>query len=692
MKRIGVGVFLLMFFSVYLFAQDAGAETGSDTPTVEVADSSEEPATDEVIRIFEGEKKLKGVKVYENRIYRDDLRGVFGNYIASALIAGDIKGDLPKKFITNEDVVAAMEKLREKDEIESVDFYYTFDDKDRVTIHVTLIDNPGFQEFEGNIRLARVDFYCRNNFFVNRRALGDAVNLKKNEEYDEKQIKEAVARIDGLRVYNNILWGLREEKKDKNGVPSYALQIIVSEYPGSKDVREQEFVVSQIRFLGNWYTKEWVYIRELDFKEGDVVNVNQLDAAAQKLMNLGVCTSVDWGILYDESGNAILVFNTRDKLTLLPSFDFAFGSDQLRLGVGFWDKNFLGTKSMIVFEFKLKDLMPVFSLSLNVPKVANTYFNIDMALSYDSTNKYTKTRKVEGSAIEIREKGYREDVVNASFGGSYSLELADKKQTMWYQEFGASIGYQFVQSKKEQATNYLGMPDSFATGWLNLDSDFQYDETKIGSGHYMNFDLSYSFNNYRNERGYRTKGINFSMTNSIGVPIALDGYMSKNQDTGQEITEKIYNTFETNFTFHYVPVHWFEFKGYMATGYTTSDIVAKQFYFGMRSLVRNIPNGMQGSGKGYYRGNFDVCFTPLIPYVSKVVIFEFALFADVGNYGQSYPEMWKQIPIWSTGLGVNVYVPFLEGLYLVMDLSWGPGNVQQKDGKPLFNFAVRKYY
>ena len=476
--RIRVFGILLLLLPVFLFAQEADAgeteeaavaveitedaegepevaaaeETGETAPTVEVADPEDEPDEEEIVRVFEGEKTLKGVKVYENRIYSDALRGIFGNYIASWVIAGDIKKGLGKT-VTHEAVVAHMEELRAKDEIESIDFYYTFDAKDRVIIHVILIDNPGFREFEGTVTLDRIDFYCRNNFFVSRRVLNDAVSLDKKGTYTEEEIKAAVERINGLYVFNDISWGLREEKKDKNGNPVYALQIILSEYGGSKEVRSEEFVVSDIQFLGNWYTQEWVYTRELDFKVGDTVNVNQLDAAAQRLMNLGVCTFVDWGVIYTAEGDVILVFITRDKLTLLPQFDLAFGSDQLRLGLGFWDKNFIGTKSTINFKFVLVDLMPTFSLAFSVPKIANTYFNYEMSISYDSSNKYTETRK-EGDD-EVRTKGYREDTVNTYAKVSYSLELPDKNQVMWYQTFAVTLGYDFTQSQNNG--DYLGM-------------------------------------------------------------------------------------------------------------------------------------------------------------------------------------------------------------------------------------------
>ena len=711
--RIRVFGILLLLLPVFLFAQEADAgeteeaavaveitedaegepevaaaeETGETAPTVEVADPEDEPDEEEIVRVFEGEKTLKGVKVYENRIYSDALRGIFGNYIASWVIAGDIKKGLGKT-VTHEAVVAHMEELRAKDEIESIDFYYTFDAKDRVIIHVILIDNPGFREFEGTVTLDRIDFYCRNNFFVSRRVLNDAVSLDKKGTYTEEEIKAAVERINGLYVFNDISWGLREEKKDKNGNPVYALQIILSEYGGSKEVRSEEFVVSDIQFLGNWYTQEWVYTRELDFKVGDTVNVNQLDAAAQRLMNLGVCTFVDWGVIYTAEGDVILVFITRDKLTLLPQFDLAFGSDQLRLGLGFWDKNFIGTKSTINFKFVLVDLMPTFSLAFSVPKIANTYFNYEMSISYDSSNKYTETRK-EGDD-EVRTKGYREDTVNTYAKVSYSLELPDKNQVMWYQTFAVTLGYDFTQSQNNG--DYLGMPAGFATGWLHLAEDFAYDEAMVGHGHYMNIDLGYSFNNNRSDGGYRTKGISFAVTNTFGFPLELTGYMSRNQEDNSEITEKFYNTIDANFTFHYVPVQWFEFKGYLGTGYTTTDIITRQTYFGSRSLTRWVPYNMQGSGKGFYRGNFDICFTPLIPYVSKVLIVEFDLFGDVGNYGNSYTEMWKETPIWATGIGFNVYVPFLEGFFVSIDLAWGPDNVSGKHGKPKFNFGVSKFY
>ena len=233
--RIRVFGILLLLLPVFLFAQEADAgeteeaavaveitedaegepevaaaeETGETAPTVEVADPEDEPDEEEIVRVFEGEKTLKGVKVYENRIYSDALRGIFGNYIASWVIAGDIKKGLGKT-VTHEAVVAHMEELRAKDEIESIDFYYTFDAKDRVIIHVILIDNPGFREFEGTVTLDRIDFYCRNNFFVSRRVLNDAVSLDKKGTYTEEEIKAFLTIFPG---------GCGKRRKTKTVIP-----------------------------------------------------------------------------------------------------------------------------------------------------------------------------------------------------------------------------------------------------------------------------------------------------------------------------------------------------------------------------------------------------------------------------------------------------------------------------------------
>lgn len=702
MKRYGLFLFMLVFLTGFAFAQEAEpveeveVEVDDENLVVESADSSEEPAVEETFKTFEGELPLKSIKVYENRIYRDDLHGVFGNYIAASLIAGDIKKEIDSKTVTHQRVVEVLENLRAKDEVESVDFYYTLDKKGKLIIHVTVIDNPGFQEFEDEVKLSRIDFYCRNNFFVSRQSLGKTVNLDKKGSYTEAELREAIERIEKLYVYNDIDWGLRQEGTHKDGTPHYAFQVILSEYGGDKNIDSDEILVSKIQFLGNWYTQDWVFLQELDFKEGDTVSVEKLDAAAQRLMNLGVCLSVDWGVIEDEEGNTILVFMTRDKLTLLPSFDFAFGSDQLRLGIGFWDENFLGTNTMIVFNFKLKDLMPVFALDLSIPKIANSNFTLGLSVSYDSTNKYTQTEVIKDkngkeTADFTKLKGYREDAVSLSLSTSYALELADKRHVMWYQSFGFGVGYNFVQSKKRDNSQFMGVPEGFAKNWLKYSETFAYDETKIGLGHYVNFDVSYGFNNYRRDGGYRNKGIKFALSQSLGVPAKLEGYMSKKAD-GSAIDEKVYSSTKVEFYYHWIPVQWFEFKGYLSTGWTTTEIDAKKYYFGDRSLARNVPANMHGQGKGFYRGNFDICFTPPIPYVSKVVIFELGVFADVGNYGDNYGEMWKQTPIWSTGLGLNIYVPFFEGLYLCIDLSWGPNNIQKKDGKPKFNFGVSKYY
>ena len=708
-------VVLFLLFSAFLFAQEvtgeevtgeevvageaveaevpADAAVDSEVPPEEVVEQAteneaesvvvEEPEEEQIFRTFEGEKALKNVKVYENRIYKDGAHGVFGNFFATPAIASEIKKGLGKT-ITNESVLALMEEWRARDDFESVDYYFTFDEKDRATLHVTLIDNPGFQEFEGTVTFNRISFYCRNNFFVNRSLLNETLALEKKKEYTQAEVEEAVERIYKLYVFNDISWGIRETKTDKNGNKFYAFQMILSEYPGDKIPEGEQITVSKIQFLGNWYTKDWVMLREIDIKEGDVVGVPEIEYARQRIHNLGMFRAVDWGVVYDEEGNAILVFNVKDNLTIQPSFAFAVGSDRLHLGIGVWDTNFLGTSSYLWTIFTLKDLMPTFEFSLRIPKLNNSNFELRTSLNYSSENKYTDYQRIEeegGASYDLRHKGYRENTVTAAFGGLYLLQLDDKNERLWEQRFGLMFNYQYIFSKEEE---FLGMPRDFAVNFLKLSEDFQYDTERIGEGHYASFDFSYTFNNLK-KIDYRKTGISFSAVNTVGFPFGLTGYMSDG------ITEKAFNTFDTWFRYFYIPVSWFEFRGQLATGYTTTQILSQQYYFGSRSLVRNMPTNRQGSGKAYYKGNFDIAFTPPIPYVNKVLQLEISLFGDIANYGNDYNQIWRETPLWSAGFGIMIYIPFFGGTF-GLETAWGPSNVEGKNGTPYVSFALTKFY
>ena len=135
--------------------------------------------------------------------------------------------------------------------------------------------------------------------------------------------------------------------------------------------------------------------------------------------------------------------------------------------------------------------MPTFSLAFSVPKIANTYFNYEMSISYDSSNKYTETRK-EGDD-EVRTKGYREDTVNTYAKVSYSLELPDKNQVMWYQTFAVTLGYDFTQSQNNG--DYLVCRVGLAKTTTLFTAEFTYCASMTRHSHYLNFYLGYSFDN-----------------------------------------------------------------------------------------------------------------------------------------------------------------------------------------------------
>ena len=110
-------VVLFLLFSAFLFAQEvtgeemtgeevvageaveaevpADAAVDSEVPPEEVVEQAaeneaesvvvEEPEEEQIFRTFEGEKALKNVKVYENRIYKDGAHGVFGNFFGKSI-------------------------------------------------------------------------------------------------------------------------------------------------------------------------------------------------------------------------------------------------------------------------------------------------------------------------------------------------------------------------------------------------------------------------------------------------------------------------------------------------------------------------------------------------------------------------------------------------------------------------------
>ncbi len=701
MKRFLLFVFVL-FISFVGFANSDAEVSKASEEKAEVLESVLQPGESAV---------LKKVSIENNYAYTDiQVKNLYDNSLKFG------------KPVTFEQIEDAKKLILEDEFIKDVSVVLEKDKKDKLIVKFIVEENLGFREFEGEIVIDTIVMKARNTTMLARKSLKELMGIEtKKKAYNSESLDLAIGNISGSYVYVDIDWGIRKSVVVKNGenIEKNKLYIVVSETLGTKDLKEDTFRVDKIALLGNWITMDSVILRELYFKEGDVVTREQIEQARQNVYNLGVFTSADWGVIYAEDGTNVFVIKATDKWTLFPTVDFAVSSENLTLGVGFWDSNFLGSKSTIVVKFKLNDLMFNFLSDLTYPRIANSNFDFKFSLHYNQNNIYTygpgrnlvdddkdgdptnDVAKDKNGNIQyeddgvtpkpefqkLKMEGYTAENVYLSAGTSYNYPNLFS--------VGLDLSYEYLNKLGMNDRKFLGPQESFKLIYPSFRDDFK-DSASIGDpvGHYLNIATSFNIGNRRG-RDIRTEGHSLYIGNTLTLDVPRN---------------RFYDNFTFTYNGSYIPVDWFEIKGRFQNGINTSRFADRYYSFGGTSIMRSMPSGLL-YGNGYYSVNFDICFTtPTISYKDfKLLSLEFSLFVDIASaaedvgfgtpnqsIGSGYKLAWQKKPAVFGGIGVLAAVPMLQGLFVGANLGWGRYDwsvpMTAQDKKPKFFISVQKYY
>lgn len=160
----------------------------------------------------------------------------------------------------------------------------------------------------------------------------------------EKALEVYKGRILSINLLKDMALNI-QELYNKNGYPACVILNAYSEEGGIVTFEIGEGKISKITLEGNQKTKDYVILREMETKVGEVLNKEKIQKDLQKIFNLGYFSDVNADIKSAETpGEIILTVKVVEQLTGQASGGLAYSTkDGLSLILGIKDSNLFGT-------------------------------------------------------------------------------------------------------------------------------------------------------------------------------------------------------------------------------------------------------------------------------------------------------------------------------------------------------------
>ncbi len=173
-------------------------------------------------------------------------------------------------------------------------------------------------------------------------------NFKGNTVLTSKVIEEALETYKGRILSLNLLRDMAlkiQELYNKNGYPACVILNAYSEEEGIVTFEIGEGRISKIIIEGNQKTKDYVILREMETKAGDILNRDKIQKDLQRIFNLGYFSDVNADIKSAETpGEIVLTIKVLEQLTGQAGGGLAYSTrDGISLVLGIKDSNLLGT-------------------------------------------------------------------------------------------------------------------------------------------------------------------------------------------------------------------------------------------------------------------------------------------------------------------------------------------------------------
>lgn len=203
---------------------------------------------------------------------------------------------------------------------------------------------------------------------VPKEPLIEAVGLKPGEIINGKQLQE------GLRA-------LLDRSVKDFGIPLRISDVAVDE-SGTVKVKLNETRIGQISISGNEKTKDHVIRRELSIKQGDVLNLKELEKSLRRVLNLGFFDEV--GRKFAETKDpdvADVTIEVKERKTGTATFGAGYSSSDGLLGyVEVADENFFGRGQRVNIKWEFGQRRTTYDLGFYEPNVDGKWTSMGFRL------------------------------------------------------------------------------------------------------------------------------------------------------------------------------------------------------------------------------------------------------------------------------------------------------------------------
>lgn len=237
-----------------------------------------------------------------------------------------------------------------------------------------------------------------------------------------------------------------------------------------------DLYVSRIIITGNEKTKEEVITRELETKEGELLDIKKLEADINRLYNLGLFTKVDIQPLPISMDSIIILFDVNESIYLLPipqggikesSFKKIWG------GINLVHNNFRGMNEKIGLSFGI-GYDPFIRAYYSNPWIGSKdRYSLSTSAGYSRTNRRYLDRSQ--NTLNVRIDDLPQYKLN-EFDTDITLSRYLAKDI----SLSLSAGYNFYEIVSDEISGITGSSDG-KDSYLNLELRLRYDTRDLHS-------------------------------------------------------------------------------------------------------------------------------------------------------------------------------------------------------------------
>jgi len=322
-----------------------------------------------------------------------------------------------------------------------------------------------FQNYEGGLKVI---------FNVIENPIIEGINIEGLEVYDREQVIEWLGVKSGsllnVKKLNEGLENVTKKYQDNGYVVVNFADVNISN-EGILNIVLDVGHVNDIKVEGNEKTKDYVILREVDIKKGQVVNINDIRAASRKIFNLDYFTDINPELqrVSEDNNDVNIVIKLQEKKT--GNFNFGGGYSSREGWFGFVkvnESNLGGNGQTLSFNYQFGK-NSYYNLSFSEPYLMNS--NTSFAINLYNRNE-------EGEDFDTNKK-YKTDTTGGTVSLGHDL-FFDWRGTIQYKLENISTDYvdeDMSDTKNElrsitlkiakNTTNYLvnptrGKNDSFS--------------------------------------------------------------------------------------------------------------------------------------------------------------------------------------------------------------------------------------